>query len=279
MQIEYKKLGKTNIMIPSIGLGTWGLGGYSTRNTLNDDKEIRLIRYAIEKGITFIDTAEMYGAGHSEELVGKAIANIRDKVFIATKVSPEHLRYNDVIKSCDNSLKRLNTDYIDLYQIHWPNPRIPLKETIRALEKLIDDGKIRFIGVSNFSVELLKEAMHLTSKYDIVSNQVEYSLLNRDIEKDLLSFAKENNVTIIAYSPLARGEIFRGDYVEKLSKLCMKYNKTIAQIALNWLIIKENVVAIPKTSKIERIDEFLGSYGWRLKEDDLKMLDEMFTID
>jgi len=190
MSIEYKFLGITGEKIPSIGLGTWGLGGYSRSSSANDEKEIELIRYAAEKGLTFIDTAEMYGAGHAEELVGQAVKDIRSKVFMATKVSPEHLRYDDVIKACERSLKRLQTSYIDLYQIHWPNPRIPLRETIKALERLAEEDKIRYIGVSNFSVELLKEAISLTSKHDIVSNQVEYSLLSREIEKDLLDFAK-----------------------------------------------------------------------------------------
>lgn len=278
MNIEYKQLGRTNEKIPSIGLGTWGIGGYSRSSTINDNKEIELIRYAVEKGLTLIDTAEMYGAGHSEELVGQAVKNIRNNVFIATKVSPEHLRYEDVIKACERSLKRLQTSYIDLYQIHWPNPRIPLKETIRALEKLVDDGKIRYIGVSNFSVELLKEAISLTSKYEIVSNQVEYSILSREIEKDLLRFSMENKITIIAYSPLAKGAIFRGDYAEKFKEICNKYNKKISQVALNWLIIKENVVAIPKTSKKERIDEFLGAYGWKLAKEDLEELERLFPL-
>jgi diketogulonate reductase-like aldo/keto reductase len=277
MSIEYKFLGITGEKIPSIGLGTWGLGGYSRSSSANDEKEIELIRYAAEKGLTFIDTAEMYGAGHAEELVGQAVKDIRSKVFIATKVSPEHLRYDDVIKACERSLKRLQTSYIDLYQIHWPNPRIPLRETIKALERLAEEGKIRYIGVSNFSVELLKEAISLTSKHDIVSNQVEYSLLSREIEKDLLDFAKNNKITIIAYSPLARGAIFSGEYAEKLRKICEKYNKTISQVALNWLISKENVVAIPKTSKKERIDEFLGAYGWRLSKEDVEEIERIFS--
>ncbi|MFP3190517.1 MAG: aldo/keto reductase [Thermoproteota archaeon] len=277
MSIEYKFLGITGEKIPSIGLGTWGLGGYSRSSSANDEKEIELIRYAAEKGLTFIDTAEMYGAGHAEELVGQAVKDIRSKVFIATKVSPEHLRYDDVIKACERSLKRLQTSYIDLYQIHWPNPRVPLRETIKALERLAEEGKIRYIGVSNFSVELLKEAISLTSKHDIVSNQVEYSLLSREIEKDLLDFAKNNKITIIAYSPLARGAIFSGEYAEKLRKICEKYNKTISQVALNWLISKENVVAIPKTSKKERIDEFLGAYGWRLSKEDVEEIERIFS--
>jgi len=277
MSIEYKFLGITGEKIPSIGLGTWGLGGYSRSSSANDEKEIELIRYAAEKGLTFIDTAEMYGAGHAEELVGQAVKDIRSKVFMATKVSPEHLRYDDVIKACERSLKRLQTSYIDLYQIHWPNPRIPLRETIKALERLAEEGKIRYIGVSNFSVELLKEAISLTSKHDIVSNQVEYSLLSREIEKDLLDFAKNNKITIIAYSPLARGAIFSGEYAEKLRKICEKYNKTISQVALNWLISKENVVAIPKTSKKERIDEFLGAYGWRLSKEDVEEIERIFS--
>jgi diketogulonate reductase-like aldo/keto reductase len=226
--------------------------------------------------MNFIDTAEMYGAGHSEELIGEAIKGIREKVFIATKVLPTNFRYEDVIKACERSLLRLKTSYIDLYQLHWPNPSIPIKETMRAMEKLVNEGKIRYIGISNFSVEETIEAMNALSKYEIVSNQVEYSLLVRDIEKDLLDFCRKNKITVIAYSPLARGELLKGKYYEFLSKIGKKYNKTAAQVALNWLIIKENVVAIPKAFSKAKIVENMGAYGWKLSDEDLKAIDEFF---
>jgi diketogulonate reductase-like aldo/keto reductase len=276
IKIEYKELGKTGEKIPALGLGTWGIGGFSYPDYSNDELAIEIIRFAVEVGMNFIDTAEMYGAGHSEELVGEAIKGIREKVFIATKVLPTNFRYEDVIKACERSLRRLKTSYIDLYQLHWPNPSIPIKETMRAMEKLVNEGKIRYIGISNFSVEETIEAMNALSKYEIVSNQVEYSLLVRDIEKDLLEFCRKNRITVIAYSPLARGELLKGKYYEFLSKIGKKYNKTAAQVALNWLIIKENVVAIPKAFSKAKIVENMGAYGWKLSDEDLKTIDEFF---
>jgi diketogulonate reductase-like aldo/keto reductase len=276
IKIEYKELGKTGEKIPALGLGTWGIGGFSYPDYSNDELAIEIIRFAVEIGMNFIDTAEMYGAGHSEELIGEAIKGIRDKVFIATKVLPTNFRYEDVIKACERSLRRLKTSYIDLYQLHWPNPSIPIKETMRAMEKLVNEGKIRYIGISNFSVEETIEAMNALSKYEIVSNQVEYSLLVRDIEKDLLEFCRKNKITVIAYSPLARGELLKGKYYEFLSKIGKKYNKTAAQVALNWLIIKENVVAIPKAFSKAKIVENMGAYGWKLSDEDLKAIDEFF---
>jgi diketogulonate reductase-like aldo/keto reductase len=276
IKIEYKELGKTGEKIPALGLGTWGIGGFSYPDYSNDELAIEIIRFAVEIGMNFIDTAEMYGAGHSEELVGEAIKGIREKVFIATKVLPTNFRYEDVIKACERSLRRLKTSYIDLYQLHWPNPSIPIKETMRAMERLANEGKIRYIGISNFSVEETIEAMNALSKYEIVSNQVEYSLLVRDIEKDLLDFCRKNKITVIAYSPLARGELLKGKYYEFLSKIGKKYNKTAAQVALNWLIIKENVVAIPKAFSKAKIVENMGAYGWKLSDEDLKTIDEFF---
>jgi diketogulonate reductase-like aldo/keto reductase len=276
IKIEYKELGKTGEKIPALGLGTWGIGGFSYPDYSNDELAIEIIRFAVEVGMNFIDTAEMYGAGHSEELVGEAIKGIRDKVFIATKVLPTNFRYEDVIKACERSLRRLKTSYIDLYQLHWPNPSVPIKETMRAMERLANEGKIRYIGISNFSVEETIEAMNALSKYEIVSNQVEYSLLVRDIEKDLLEFCRKNKITIIAYSPLARGELLKGKYYEVLSKIGKKYNKTAAQVALNWLIIKENVTAIPKAFSKAKIVENMGAYGWKLSDEDLKTIDEFF---
>lgn len=276
IKIKYKELGKAGEKIPALGLGTWGIGGFSYPDYSNDELAIEIIRFAVEIGMNFIDTAEMYGAGHSEELVGEAIKGIREKVFIATKVLPTNFRYEDVIKACERSLRRLKTSYIDLYQLHWPNPSIPIKETMRAMERLANEGKIRYIGISNFSVEETIEAMNALSKYEIVSNQVEYSLLVRDIEKDLLDFCRKNKITVIAYSPLARGELLKGKYYEFLSKIGKKYNKTAAQVALNWLIIKENVVAIPKAFSKAKIVENMGAYGWKLSDEDLKAIDEFF---
>jgi len=273
--ILYKNLGKTNEKIPAIGLGTYGIGGYIHSDYSKDKEAIELIRYAIDIGLTFIDTAEMYGSGHTEEIIGEAIRGRREKVFIATKVSPSHFSYEEVIKACERSLRRLKTTYIDLYQLHWPNPSIPIKETISAMEYLVDIGKIRYIGISNFSVDEMKEAIEALSKHEIVSNQVEYSILERSIEKDLIPYCEREKITVIAYSPLARGAIFRSDVADVLSRISKKHNSTISQIALAWLIRNPSVVAIPKTSKKERAKEFLGAYEINLDEDDLRLIDKL----
>jgi len=236
--LEYKPLGKTREKVSVIGMGTWGIGGYSTPNYSRDEEDVMALRRGIELDMTLIDTAEMYAAGHSEEVVGKAIHGLRDRVFLATKVWPDHLQYHEVLKSAEASLKRLGTRYTDLYQIHWPNPSVPIAETMRALERLVDEGKVRHIGVSNFSSHLMDEAMKALSKYELVSNQVEYSLIRRDIEKELLPFCELSGVTVIAYSPLARGRI-PGDRVKVLLQLASRYGRSVAQIALNWLIISQ----------------------------------------
>ena len=188
-------------------MGTWRLGGSFVPDYSGDQMAIESLRAGIGLGLTMIDTAEGYAAGHSEELVGEAVKGMRESVFIATKVSRAHLSYDGVLRAAEASLKRLNTSYIDLYQVHWPNPSIPIKETMSAMERLVDEGKIRFIGVSNFSVELLAEAQEYLTKYRIASNQVEYNILDKHIEKDLLPLAEKESITIIAYSPLAVGAV------------------------------------------------------------------------
>ncbi len=271
--MEFKRLGKTSVHIPALGLGTWEIGGRFRPDYSQDETVIEIIRYAIERGMSLIDTAEVYGAGHCEELVGKAVKGFpRENVFIATKVWPDNLRYEAVLKALDRSLERLGTSYVDLYQIHWPNPFIPIKETMKAMEKLVDEGKIRFIGVSNFSVKELEEAMTHLSRYDIVSNQVLYNPMNRLIEEDLLPFCKKNKITIIAYRPLGKGVLLKDPYRSRLEELGKKYDKTPAQLIINWVKRHENVVAIPKTSRKDHLDELLGSVGWEMTPEDYERL-------
>jgi len=274
--VETKKLGRTEVEVPVIGMGTWKLGGGYTPDYGSDQKAITSFKAGIELGLTLIDTAEMYGAGHSEELVGKAVKGAREKVFIATKVSRQHLSYDGVLKAAERSLKCLDTDYIDLYQVHAPNPSVPIKETMRAMEHLVYEGKVRFIGVSNFSVQQLRQAQECL-KYEIVSNQVEYNLLDRGIEKDLLPFAEKEGITIIAYSPLATGHLlhYSGRGIETLKRLAVKYNKTLAQICLNWLISKKAVIAIPKATDIDHLKENTGAAGWRMKPEDYEVIDKV----
>ncbi len=223
----------------------------------------------------------MYAGGHTEEVIAKALENRRDSVFLATKVSPEHLSSEDVPKACDASLRRLRTEYVELYQAHWPNPRIPIAETMKAMERLVRDGKVRFIGVSNFSVEQTRQAQEALSTVDVVSNQVEYSLLDRSIEANLLPYAEKEHITIIAYSPLARGQIAMGSVREDrwrtIDEVAAKVGKTRNQIALNWLITKQSVVAIPKSANAAHLSENLGAQGWKLPHEDYDALSRAFT--
>ncbi|MDE1832791.1 MAG: aldo/keto reductase [Candidatus Micrarchaeota archaeon] len=262
--MEYKRLGRTGERIPAMGLGTWQLN-------VNPEEEVRALRYGIDNG-AFVDTAEMYG---SEELVGEAIRG--RKVFVATKVSPHHFRHDDVIRSCEASLKRLGVKQIGLYQLHWPNKRVPISETMSAMEKLVDDGKIRHIGVSNFSVDEFREAQGSMKRYDIVSNQVEYSPMVREVEDDgVLEFCRKNKVTLIAYSPFGHGEMFReryGGLVELLDGVGKGHGKSAVQVALNWLISKEPVVTIPKASTVGHVKELLDSMGWSLDKKETGVID------
>jgi diketogulonate reductase-like aldo/keto reductase len=277
--VEVKALGTTGVQIPVLGLGTWGIGGFTTGNSEKDEIGIQAIRLGLDLGMRFVDTAEMYGRGHSEEVVAEATKDQRESIFLATKVSGGHLAYEDVLRSCEASLKRLRTRYLDLYQIHWPNSSIPLSETMKAMERLVDDGKVRHIGVSNFSVRQLTEAQEALSKTRVVSNQVEYSLTQRSIEGDLLPFAEKEKITIIAYSPLAMGQISgqaHGDRWKVLDQIAKITHKTCSQVALNWLVLKPQVVAIPKASNLDHVRENSGSVGWSLSKEQVERLDEVF---
>jgi diketogulonate reductase-like aldo/keto reductase len=277
--MESKELGKSGVEIPVLGLGTWGIGGFGSRLLGGEDADVQALRLGLDLGMRFIDTAEMYANGHSEEVVAKAVKSEREKVFIATKVSPEHLSYDGVLNSCNASLRRLETKYVDLYQVHWPNTRIPISETMKAMEHLVEQGKVRYVGVSNFSVEQTREAQEALSKNSLVSNQVEYSLVNRSIEDYLLPYCAKERITVIAYSPIARGHIAQGGRSGQwrmLDQVSAKYNKTRAQVALNWLLAKTPVVAIPKAASLEHVRENGGAAGWRLSEEDQKALSEAF---
>lgn len=279
--MKFKKL-TGNIKIPVLGLGTWTMGGGDEADTTHDKEDISAIKTALKLGITHIDTAEAYAHGHAEELIGKAINDFdRKSLFITSKVSPEHLRYDNLITSAKGSLRRLNTDYIDLYLIHAPNPDIPIQETMKAMDSLVEQKLIRYIGVSNFTVELIKEAQKYT-KNKIVANQIEYNLLVRnegkvtnDMESKIIPYCQENNILIIAWRPLARGELAKPGF-KILDELVEKYHKTQTQIAINWLISKKGIVTIAKSTKVEHLKENLGTMGWKLRQEDIDRLNNEF---
>jgi diketogulonate reductase-like aldo/keto reductase len=260
--MELKELSNTGVMVPEIGLGTWKYTGGAEP-----------LRRGIELDAVLIDTAELY---RTEDVVGQAVKGIRDRVFIATKVSGSHLRYDQVMRAAEGSLRQLGIDYIDLYQIHWPNPSVPIKETMRAMEVLADSGQVKYIGVSNFSVKELEEARAAMTRYPIVSNQVLYNLKRREIEKGLLPYCQQNHITIIAYTPLADGSLTAR--TQALQGVADEVGKTPAQVALNWCISRPNVIVIPKSNNLARIEENCGASGWRLSEDQLRQLDEAFPV-
>ena len=272
-----KILGNSNEHIPVLGQGTMGLGGFLATDKDDDSVYIKAIKLGIDYGLTFIDTAEVYGNGHAEKLVGRAVKKQRSRVFIATKVSPEHLAYEDIIQACEGSMKRLATDYIDLYQIHWPNPVIPIKETMEAMKYLREQGKIRFIGASNFSLEQIRESMEIFGKEGFISVQSEYNLFDRSIECDILPFCEENDLLTIAYSPLDQGYIAQGNSgIEILDNIAQKYGKTRSQIVLNWLIRHTNVIAIPKAVNAEHIKQNAVAADFEIDQADIQTIDRTF---
>lgn len=261
-------LGTTDARVPEIGLGVWNYTG-----------GVMPLRRGIELGANLIDTAENYG---TETTVGEAVKEVRERVFIASKVSGEHLKYDDVLRACEASLRRLTVDHIDLYQIHWPDHGVPIQETMRAMESLADSGVIEHIGVSNFSTRDLQNARAAMRNHPIVSNQVLYNLYQRGIEQSLLPYCIENHVTIIAYTPLANGKLgtqhrfLSGRGARVLKAIASENQRTMAQVALNWLTAHESVIAIPKSDSLERTVENCEASGWRLSPRDRKRIDDAF---
>ncbi|HQU30358.1 MAG: aldo/keto reductase [Planctomycetia bacterium] len=280
--MEFKNLTDT-IAVPVIGLGTWTIGGGDLADTTHDNEDVSAIETAIKLGITHIDTAEAYAQGHTEELIGRAIRGYdRKSLFITSKVSPEHLGYDNLIASAKGSLQRLHTDYIDLYLIHAPNPDISMQETMKAMDFLIEQKLIRCMGVSNFAVEQIKEAQKYT-KNKIAANQIQYNLLVRnkgrvtnDMESKIIPYCQENNILIIAWRPLAKGELAKPGF-KIVDDLAKKYNKSQSQIAINWLISKKGIVVITKSTKIEHLKQNLGAIGWRLRQEDIDRLNNEFV--
>ena len=264
-RVETKQLGNTGIQIPEIGYGTWQHRG-----------DPSTIRRALELGAFLIDSAESYG---TESYVGQAIAGNRDAYFLATKVSPSHFRYSDVLKAAESSLKALGTDVLDLYQLHWPSYDVPIDETMRAMEKLMSDGKIRYVGVSNFSVDLLRDAERALGAGKIVENQIKFSLLDHEFADTVIPYCRERGMTVFAYSSLEQGAFKsrvaeRPQLEETLNAIGSELGKTQAQVLLNWVTCEPNVITIPMTNRVERVDENCGASGWRLSSSQREALAE-----
>jgi len=307
--MEYRKLGTSDLRISTIGLGTLAISGQAY-GPANDERSVATIRRAIELGVNFIDTADNYGRGHAEEIVGKAIEGHRDDVIVAAKGGTPWDEEGRVAFDCsreaitravEDSLRRLNTGWIDLYQIHVPDPETPYEETARALERLIQAGKIRYVGLSNFWVEEMEAWLSVDG---IISNQMPYNFLHRDIERELLPFCRERGVGIIAYTPLLMGmfagritpetEFDAGDHrasypqfqgrplrdclalVERLRRLAEERGMTMAQLALSWVISRPGVAcAIAGARRPDQVEENARAGERPLNEAELEQVDRM----
>jgi diketogulonate reductase-like aldo/keto reductase len=254
--------------VPAFGLGTWRMG--ESRAAKKD--EIAIVEYALERGVRLIDTAEMYGEGGAEEIVGEAIRGRRDDLFIVSKVYPHNASRQGTVAACERSLARLGTDVIDLYLLHWTGS-IPIAETLDAFMALRDAGKIRHFGVSNFDAEDLAELWDAPGGNDIAANQLLYNLTRRGIEWDTLPLMRARNVPLMAYSPLEQARLLRSSELQRFAEA---NGMTPAQAALRWLLAQDDVMVIPKTTKRERLDENLAALDADLTADQLAELDRLF---
>ncbi|HEY8312756.1 MAG TPA: aldo/keto reductase [Candidatus Baltobacteraceae bacterium] len=270
----FKQFGPTGIDVPVLGQGTWDIPERGARL----DEAKRAIRRGVELDMVHLDTAEMYGAGRVEELLGQAIAGLdRDALFIASKVLPSNAGYAQTLAACERSLRRLNVEYLDLYMLHWPGNE-PLEETMRALETLVEQGKTRFIGVSNFDVDDLIEAQTYLRTQRLACDQVLYHLQERGVEHRLIPYCAQHGIAVVAYTPFGRGR-FPRDAVKAdgaVGRIAAKHARTPRQVILNFLTREPNVFTIPKASTVPHVEENAGGTGWTLDPSDLAAIDQAF---
>jgi aryl-alcohol dehydrogenase-like predicted oxidoreductase len=298
--MEYQRLGKSDLKVSRIGLGAMQFGPMWI-----EDKKVmnKILNCALDNGVNFIDTAEVYGKNMSESVIGETIKERgdRDDLVIATKVHPRNLDYDNVIRAAEASLRRLQTDVIDLYQVHHHNPYAPASETMRALDELLRDGKVRYVGVSNYSVCLIQEAMEHLSQGEIVTNQMEYNILERAIESEILSFQRGNGIATIAFSPLAMG-VLTGKYDETtelpendlrrhgslfinkenlreaqkvinvMREIGAERDATPAEVAINWLLATDDVFPIFGAKNPEQVKSNIHACEWKLSQEEWKRI-------
>jgi aryl-alcohol dehydrogenase-like predicted oxidoreductase len=314
--MKTRKLGHTNLQLTTIGLGTWAIGGpWQFGWGPQDDKQaVDTILEALQQGINWIDTAPIYGCGHSEELVGQALKQTREKPLVATKCgllwNKKREKYNclkadSIRKECEDSLRRLGVDVIDLYQMHWPQPDEDIEEGYEEMAKLAEEGKVRYIGVSNYSVSQLERVKKICRP---ASLQPPYSMLERNVENELLGYCSENNIGVVTYSPMQRGLLtgkFSEDYlqklpdddhrkrssefqqpqfgitielIEKLKKIAERNGRTCPQLAISWILRRSEVTAaIVGARKPEQIKETAPAGDWELSEDDINEIEILLT--
>ncbi len=268
MKTKHTYTFQNNRSILTLGQGTWNMGDSGTHRKA----ELKALRTGIDLGMTIIDTAEMYGNGRSERLVGEAIQGQRDKVFLISKVLPSNASRQGTLKACENSLKRLQTNYLDMYLLHWQG-RYPFEETVEAMLQLQQEGKIRDWGVSNMDVAEMEEFYSIPGGNTYAANEVVYNLTRRGIEYDLIPWCRKNNIPVIAYSPVEQGRLLNH---KLLSEIARRHNATPTQIALAWVIRNPGVIAIPKAASAKHVEENFKSLSIELTEEDLQQIDKVF---
>jgi myo-inositol catabolism protein IolS len=299
--MQQRRLGSSPVSVSEIGLGTWGMSG-AFWGTADDVESIRVVHRALELGLTLIDTAEAYGHGHAEEVLGKALVGRRDKAVIATKVAPNHLAPNELEGALEGSMKRLRTDYVDIYFVHWPSPDFPIGPTIEVLERLRARGRIRAVGVSNFGPAEM-DAARSHGTIDVL--QPPYNMLWREIEAAILPYCRSHNIGVMPYSGLAQGlltgtlsrhSVFAEgderrttvlfqpgiyeralDAVDGLRPIAARYGKTVPQIAVQWLTSSRPGVSSPLLGArtVREIEENCGSVGWTITPQDVAAIDRL----
>ncbi|MEC5385075.1 aldo/keto reductase [Uliginosibacterium sp. H3] len=254
--------------VPALGMGTWNIGDDRAARA----EEIATLQLGVSLGLKVIDTAEMYGEGKSETLIGEAISGLRDEVFLVSKVYPHNASRREAIAACERSLKRLRTDCIDLYLLHWRGS-VPLHETLEAFTRLQRDGKIRHFGVSNFDVDDMQELLGEAEGKAVATNQVLYNLARRGIEWDLLPWCRDHGIPLMAYSPIEQARLVAE---KRLVDFAQSHAMTPAQVALGWLLSKDNVMIIPKTANRNRLRENMRALQHPLSAGQLAELDVLF---
>ncbi|MCG3221088.1 MAG: aldo/keto reductase [Candidatus Heimdallarchaeota archaeon] len=299
------RFGKSDLEVSEIGLGTLTFG-HPTKGILDFNEIKKLLNYALDNGINFLDTAEEYAGGLSEKYIGEIIKERGDRedVIIETKASPPHCGYKELKKACNRSLKRLQTDYIDIYLLHWPWCYYPLDETAKALDELIEEGKIRYAGVSNYHNPLVEELMSYLKNGDVITNQLSYCLTGRSIEKEILPFSRKMGIQITAWGPLDSGfltgkynensEFEKNDFRNKMplfqtkenfvqtkplfnlmETLAEKYEANLAQIALNWIIKKDRIIPIPGAKSSKQVESNINATKFSLTNKEINELSDL----
>ena len=266
--MELRDFGATGVKVPVIGQGTWNM-------ERSRRKSIEAMRRGLDLGMTHIDTAEMYGSGAVEEIVGEAIKGRREEVFLASKVLPRNASRRGTVEACERSLKRIGTEQLDLYLLHWPSSH-PLEDTITALQELQAEGKIKHFGVSNFDIPQMTQAVALAGPRAVACNQVPYHLKDREVETGMVQWCADNEVALVGYSPFGQGDFPKRN--KALAEVALEHGATPSQVALAFLTRFQNSFAIPKSSSVEHVEENASVASLQLEDEAFARIDEAFEL-